>query len=117
MCGITGFISINHNKNQLKIMTEALGNRVPDASGYFYDKYKAVGLGHRRLSIIDVSDAANQPMKSSCVRYVMVYNGEVYNFKDIAKELVNISWKICSDSQVVLEAFTKWGVEFVNKLN
>ena len=117
MCGITGLISCNYTKEDLISMTKTLSHRGPDAEGYYYNNDRNIGLGHKRLSIIDVSDVANQPMKSSCGRYIMVYNGEVYNFKDIAKELVNISLKTSSDSEVVLEAFTKWGVEFVNKLN
>ena len=68
-------------------MTDALSHRGPDASGYFFDQDKGVALGHRRLSIIDLSDAANQPMTSHCGRYIMVYNGEVYNFKEIANKL------------------------------
>ena len=71
-----------------------------------------IGLGHRRLSILDLSNAANQPMKSQCGRYVMVYNGEVYNFKNIAKKLGDINWKTNSDTEVILEAFSKWGGRF-----
>ncbi|MBL4586777.1 MAG: asparagine synthase (glutamine-hydrolyzing) [Flavobacteriales bacterium] len=74
------------------------------------------GIAHRRLSIIDLSDAANQPMKSACGRYQMVFNGEVYNHKDVAKELDG-NLKTTSDTEVVLEAFAKWGPSMVEKLN
>ena len=117
MCGITGFISKNFNKSELVVMTDALKHRGPDAKGYFYDSQNGVGLGHRRLSIIDLSKDANQPMTSHCGRYVMVYNGEVYNYKEIAKKLNEVKWKTSSDSEVILAAFSKWKFNFVNELN
>ena len=117
MCGITGFFSKNFLKTDLVKMTDALSHRGPDASGYFFDQDKGVALGHRRLSIIDLSDAANQPMTSHCGRYIMVYNGEVYNFKEIANKLKKRNWKTSSDSEVILEAFVVWGIDFVHQLN
>ena len=77
MCGITGFISKNFKKNDLVKMTESLSHRGPDASGQFFDSKKGIALGHRRLSILDLSNTANQPMSSHCERYVMVFNGEI----------------------------------------
>ena len=117
MCGITGFFSKNFLKTDLVKMTDALSHRGPDASGYFFDQDKGVALGHRRLSIIDLSDAANQPMTSHCGRYIMVYNGEVYNFKEMAKRLKKTNWQTSSDSEVILEAFVEWGIDFVHQLN
>ena len=117
MCGISGFISNNYNKNDLVKMTDSLTHRGPNASGYFFDQDKGVALGHRRLSIIDLSDKANQPMTSHCGKYIMVYNGEIYNFKDIAIRLNKSNWKTSSDSEVILEAFVKWGINFVHQLN
>jgi len=116
MCGIAGFFSPNKNysKDELINMTSCLSHRGPDAEGYFQDDL--VGLGHKRLSIIDLSEAANQPMHSQCNRYVIVYNGEVYNFNEIAKKL-NVQLKTSSDTEVILEAFAKWGIEFVHELN
>ncbi|MBN4051517.1 asparagine synthase (glutamine-hydrolyzing) [bacterium AH-315-M05] len=116
MCGIAGFYSQNKSftKEGLIQMTSSLAHRGPDAEGYFQDE--VVGLGHKRLSIIDLSDAANQPMHSLCNRYVIIYNGEVYNFKEIAQKL-NIQFKTTSDTEVILESFAKWGLDFVNKLN
>ena len=86
MCGISGFISKKYRKEDLVKMNNALTHRGPDASGYFFDQENGIGLAHRRLSIIDLSDSANQPMTSHCDRYVIVYNGEVYNFDEIRKK-------------------------------
>lgn len=116
MCGIAGFISPILKKDQLIKMTDSLKHRGPDAKGYFYDENLCVGLGHRRLSILDLSESANQPMTSHCDRYVMVFNGEVYNFKEIAASL-NRKWKTHSDTEVILEAFVEYGNDFVNHLN
>ncbi|MDB4534296.1 asparagine synthase (glutamine-hydrolyzing) [Vicingaceae bacterium] len=116
MCGITGFVSSELDNENLLQMTNALKHRGPDAIGYFFDKNLNVGLGHRRLSIIDVSEAGNQPMTSHCERYIMVFNGEVYNFDDLKKNLKR-DWKSNSDSEVILEAFVEFGVDFVSHLN
>lgn len=118
MCGIAGFYSKNNpdfvSKEELDLMTTALVHRGPDAEGQYYTEL--VGLGHKRLSIIDLSNDANQPMGSHTMRYICVYNGEVYNFKEVAKDL-NIEWKTNSDTEVVVEAFAEWGITFINKLN
>ncbi|MEX2589059.1 MAG: asparagine synthetase B, partial [Chitinophagales bacterium] len=116
MCGISGFLSFDRrfSKPDLESMTDCLVHRGPDASGYYYDN--TIGLGHRRLSIIDLSDNANQPMHSRCGRYVMVFNGEIYNFRELAKAL-NSDLKTHSDTEVLLESFVKWGPGFVEKLN
>ena len=116
MCGIAGFFSINSfcTEQELHAMTDIMVHRGPDASGYFYEKN--VGLGHRRLSIIDLSAAANQPMISHNRQYIIVYNGEVYNFKEIAAEM-NIPFNTASDTEVILEAFVKWGADCANRFN
>lgn len=120
MCGITGYFSPNKvfSESELKAMTESLAHRGPDAEGFFMDEI--IGLGHRRLSVIDLSTAANQPIHSACNRYVMVYNGEVYNYQEIAEEIKQkhkINFRTTSDSEVILEAFALYGTEFVQKLN
>ncbi len=120
MCGITGFYSFDDafSESELNLMTNSIAHRGPDACGYYIDNY--VGLGHRRLSIIDLSDVANQPMHSADNRYVMVYNGEVYNYQEIAEELKknkNIDFRTTSDSEVILEAYAQYGPSFVSKLN
>jgi asparagine synthase (glutamine-hydrolysing) len=120
MCGISGFYSFDKvfSEPELHGMTEILAHRGPDASGYFVDD--VIGLGHRRLSIIDLSEAANQPMHSSDNRYVMVYNGEVYNYQEIASELkqnFKTEFKTASDSEILLEAYVQYGPAFLQKLN
>jgi asparagine synthase (glutamine-hydrolysing) len=118
MCGITGFYTRNNpdfvSREELDQMTACLVHRGPDAKGSFYTEL--VGLGHQRLSILDLSNDANQPMESHSMRYICVYNGEVYNFREIAKDL-NIELKTSCDTEVIVEAFAEWGVTFINKLN
>jgi asparagine synthase (glutamine-hydrolysing) len=118
MCGIAGFYS---NKGQfgesdLHHMTNAMPHRGPDAAGFYLNEGNTCGLGHRRLSIIDLSAAANQPMFSQSGRYVIVFNGEVYNFQEIQAAL-NIKPRTTSDTEIIIEAFEKKGVEFVQLLN
>ena len=117
MCGIAGFLSVRRTENELKKMIQSLNHRGPDAKGLFFDQNIGVGLGHTRLSILDLSSNANQPMISHSKRYIMIYNGEVYNYHEIRQELKISNWKSNSDSEVILEAFEKWGVDFVHKLN
>lgn len=116
MCGITGFISFNEqfSESDLHQITNPLKHRGPNAKGYFFDN--TCGLGHRRLSILDLSDRANQPMYSQNKRYVMVFNGEVYDFQEIAKTLA-IQLKTTSDTEVVLESFAQKYVNFLHDLN
>jgi asparagine synthase (glutamine-hydrolysing) len=120
MCGITGFYSTDKkfSEDDLHSMTDAVAHRGPDAFGYFLDE--TIGLGHRRLSIIDLSENANQPMHSSDGRYVMVYNGEVYNYREIATELKHkfkTTFRTSSDSEVILEGYVHYGPEIIQKLN
>jgi asparagine synthase (glutamine-hydrolysing) len=100
-------------------MTDAQKHRGPDAAGYF--EHAACGLGHRRLSILDLSDAANQPFYSQDGRYVIVYNGEVYNFKEIEIEIKkyrpDFKFKTSSDTEILVEAFSLWRENIVNMLN
>jgi asparagine synthase (glutamine-hydrolysing) len=118
MCGIAGaFSKKGINEQLMKQATDAMLHRGPDAGGYFTNDEKNVFLGHRRLSIIDLSTGANQPMISSCGRYVMVYNGEVYNFKELSKKLPNHHWKTHGDTEVILELFAKFGAESFAWLN
>ncbi|MFA4851939.1 MAG: hypothetical protein WC868_11625 [Bacteroidales bacterium] len=100
MCGITGYYSQTDffNRSDLELMTNLLIHRGPDAFGYFSDD--TVGLGSRRLSILDLSENANQPMFLQNERYILVYNGEVYNYREIANEL-----KIKSASFFLISGF------------
>jgi len=116
MCGIAGYFSDQNqvSPDDLKMMTQRLSHRGPDASGHFI--MGNIGLGHRRLSIIDLSEQANQPMHSHSGDSVIIFNGEIYNFRELASEL-NIQTQTTSDTEVVLEAFEKLGPLFINKLN
>ncbi|HNV96112.1 MAG TPA: asparagine synthase (glutamine-hydrolyzing) [Bacteroidales bacterium] len=116
MCGICGHFSFDKpiSIEALKGMTDALQHRGPDATGHFSEK--AVSLGHIRLSIIDLSTHANQPMFSHNKRYVIVFNGEIYNYNEIAKQL-GIEQKTTSDTEVILEALAKKGTESINLFN
>lgn len=116
MCGITGFwqarSSAEHPLETLKQMTDALQHRGPDDAGYFYDPQIRIGLGFRRLSIIDLSSAGHQPMKSASGRFTIIFNGEVYNCEAIRAELgPGYSWRGHSDTEVMLEAIERWGLE------
>ena len=121
MCGIAGIVSPSgaYGRVNLEPMDEALSHRGPDASGFWQEDY--VYFGHRRLSIIDLSLAANQPMISADGRLVIVFNGEIYNFKEIAGKLQmadpGIQFRTSSDTEVLLEAFRVWGVDFLERLN
>ncbi|MDO1448853.1 asparagine synthase (glutamine-hydrolyzing) [Rhodocytophaga aerolata] len=115
MCGIAGYYSSSiFNKQDLQAMTQTLSHRGPDAEGWFTDE--VCGLGHRRLSILDLSENANQPMYSHNKRYVMVFNGEVYNYQDIARKY-DLVLSTTSDSEVILEGFVKLGAAIVHELN
>lgn len=119
MCGITGLVRAGKAVSQEELirMMDLIRHRGPDADGHYIDKN--VGLGHLRLTILDLSERANQPMFSHDGRYVMVYNGEVYNYLDIKKELelAGKSFQTTCDTEVILEAFVQWGLDSIPKLN
>jgi asparagine synthase (glutamine-hydrolysing) len=122
MCGIAGFYCKKqlYTSSHLEMMTNSMPHRGPDASGYYISPNQLYGLGHRRLSIIDLSSSANQPMTSHNGKYVMVFNGEIYNFKSIAQRLIKefgYQFKTTSDTEVLLEAFVQFGKNFVEMLN
>lgn len=121
MCGIAGFCDFNKKstKQSLEKMTDVLYHRGPDDSGYsFYEnKNVNIGLGHRRLSILDLSKHGHQPMNYG--KLEIVYNGEVYNFKEVRIELEkeNYTFESDSDTEVILKAYHKWGIKAVDKFN
>jgi len=117
MCGISGFYLTQAkllSEEHLQKMTNVQAHRGPDAAGYFYNE--RCGLGHRRLSILDLSESANQPFFSRDRQTAIIFNGEVYNFREIAARL-NVELRTTSDTEVILEAFMKWGPSMVNELN
>lgn len=120
MCGLVGFIdsqkkiSEEQNKNYILRMSDTLYNRGPDDSGVWSDVEKGIYLGFRRLAILDLSAAGHQPMVSKSSRYIIVFNGEIYNHQEIRKEIEknvgNVFWKGHSDTETILCAFETWGV-------
>src|ERR1700733_1324037 len=104
MCGITGFISRKFNRDHLQSYTQTIQHRGPDADGLFFEATGNcnIGLGHRRLSIIDLSAAAAQPMDSHDGRYSIIYNGELYNFAELRdSKLPGYSWRSSGDTEVI----------------
>jgi asparagine synthase (glutamine-hydrolysing) len=120
MCGIAGIVHLDGRAASpavLKRMTDAIAHRGPDGEGHWIDG--GVGFGHRRLSIIDLSPAGHQPMVSADQRYVLSYNGEVYNFRELRAELEAAGYRFRSqtDSEVVLNALAAWGVGALDRFN
>jgi len=118
MCGLTGFVAASGSDGLLptvRRMCNAIIHRGPDDSGEWIDADLGVALGFRRLAIIDVSQAGHQPMLSASGRFVVTFNGEIYNFEDLRRELraagAAPSFRGHSDTEVMLAAFEAWGVE------
>jgi asparagine synthase (glutamine-hydrolysing) len=117
MCGIAGIIGNNENREQvMPMMMHAQRHRGPDAQCTWKDEN--IILGHNRLSIIDLHESANQPMHSTCGRYVIVFNGEIYNYKELALQLSSeYTFHTRSDTEVILAAYVKWGKNMLDGLN
>lgn len=116
MCGIAGIISFHNplDASSIDRMNTAMQHRGPDAKGSY--QAECTLLGQCRLSIIDISDAANQPFADASGRYVMVFNGEIYNYKEVRSQL-DYPWKTSSDTEVILAAFIHWGASCLERLN
>jgi len=120
MCGISGFIDFNKKSSleQLQAMNRTMVHRGPDGEGYFFEPLDTahVGLAHRRLSIIDLSSHASQPMFYE--DYVLIFNGEIYNFQEIKDELIALGhiFHTQSDTEVILHAFQQWHTRCVDKM-
>jgi len=120
MCGIVGYLG-GEFKNEkistdiLKVMSDQILMRGPDSSGHWIDFYKKIALGHRRLAVVELSQAGHQPMSSYSERYVMTYNGEIYNNTEIRRELsktgIKIKWQGLSDTETILAGFDVWGIK------
>lgn len=120
MCGIAGVIDLNGNAVSpvlLERMTDAIAHRGPDGEGHWIEGN--VGLGHRRLAIIDLSPLGHQPMISADHRYILSYNGEIYNFRELRTELeaAGYSFRSRTDSEVVLNALAHWGPAALDRFN
>lgn len=139
MCGITGIVSLQGiNRHYLAAMSSVLKHRGPDGYGYMvYDRdrgirvafncdlsnyisgHELVGLAHRRLSVIDLSEASLQPMKDQSNTYCVTYNGEIYNYIDLKNELQDLgySFKTTGDTEVLLKAYEAWGPQCMKRFN
>lgn len=117
MCGVAGCVSgFGIKKEEIESLINPIAHRGPDAEEFFISNDNKIGLGHRRLSILDLSDKANQPMESSCGRFVIVYNGEVYNYIELIQEL-HLEVRTYSDTEVILAAFAKLQTKAVELFN
>jgi len=122
MCGIVGLWNLNNepvSQQVLQRFTDALTHRGPDGSGFFIDSDANLGLGHRRLAIIDITDTGRQPMSFGDGRYWIVFNGEIYNFVELKAELEShgYQFKTNSDTEVVLASYDKWGEDCQQRFN
>jgi len=110
VCGIAGILhrrGDSADPSAIRTMTDAMAHRGPDSDGFFVENN--IALGHRRLSIIDLSSAANQPFADHSGRYVMVFNGEMYNYEEVKRQLPDYPFRTTSDTEVLLAAYIKWG--------
>ena len=122
MCGIAGIIKFNGSSistNEIDELTDSLAHRGPDGRGTWFNQNKNIALGHRRLSILDLSDAGHQPMISKDGFLTLVLNGEIFNFIEIKNELKDKGHTFIShtDTEVVLTAYKQWGLKMLDKFN
>ena len=123
MCGLAGFVNLVENDDRfdsrtvLSKMLEKLSARGPDGHGEWHQA--PVHFGHTRLSIIDLSEASSQPLKLENDDYVIVFNGEIYNYKDLRQELTQLGEKFFSagDTEVIVRGFKRFGLESIKRLN
>lgn len=120
MCGIAGLwspkgLSEDELRRSVGAMTDVIAHRGPDGGGTWVDPGAGIGLGHRRLAVIELSDAGAQPMVSNSGRYAITFNGEIYNYPDLktrlSREQPDLAWRGQSDTEVLLEAIAAWGLE------
>ena len=120
MCAINGHLSPHtHQLESFITLRDRMHLRGPDDAGLWQDQKGTVRLGHRRLSILDLSTNGHQPMSSDCGRFVIVFNGEVYNYLELKRELENYGYQFkgSGDTEVVLASYHKWGQECLSKFN
>lgn len=122
MCGIAGVYRLDQailSLETLQRFTDSMGHRGPDGSGYKLLDEQILGLGHRRLSILDISKNGSQPMSYQHERYWITFNGEIFNFLDIKSELIKKGYTFISesDTEVILASYNEWGKECLHKFN
>lgn len=117
MCGIAGFIDKRKKEYIINDMLKIQSYRGPDDNGTYFDESSGVYFGHNRLSIQDLSSHGHQPFVSDCGKYIIVFNGEVYNFKNIKEELKKLDYKFISnsDTEVILYSYKQWGIKCIDK--
>lgn len=121
MCGIAGFLIHGNQKTNFSFdiqnMMNKISHRGPDDEGFWIDEKSRIALGHRRLSILDLTKAGHQPMHSDCSRYVLIFNGEIYNHLKIRENLQSLNeqkvthWRGSSDTETLLAAIAEWGIK------
>jgi asparagine synthase (glutamine-hydrolysing) len=121
MCGIAGIMSVSEapDENSIRQMTNAIAHRGPDGEGVWIDVTGKVGFGHRRLAIIDLSDNGKQPMHFLDNKYTITFNGEIYNYLEIRKYLIQKGYRFQteSDTEIIMAAFDHWGVDCLNQFD
>jgi asparagine synthase (glutamine-hydrolysing) len=123
MCGISGYFSVkkSFDEKDAHTMADALNHRGPDSKNFFFHNY--LGFAHNRLKIIDLSERGKQPMHSANDRFVIIYNGEIYNYNEIASQLkskessAGFNFNSSTDTEVILETFALYGTPFIEQLN
>lgn len=109
MCGISGWAGTGWKRDHLNAMVTALSHRGPDDTGFYVNSAGIIGLGHNRLSILDLSAAGHEPMIDSTGRLHLVFNGEIYNYLELRAEMPDYPYKSQTDSEVLLAAYQRWG--------
>src|SRR3979411_1111312 len=122
MCGIAGIIDLQGRAvapDDIERLTGLIAHRGPDGAGFWFSDDKRIALGHRRLAIIDPGERGNQPMISGNGRYIIVYNGEIYNFLELRDELERsgVPFRTESDTEVILAAWQAWGPDMLLRFN
>ena len=122
MCGISGIFNYSNKyfngQPVIKKINDIQSDRGPDDNGIFESNNKKIIFGHTRLSIIDLSKDAKQPFISKDEDYILTFNGEIYNYKELKNELIkmNVSFKSNSDTEVLVESYKMWGTKCLDKL-
>ena len=114
MCGIAGIIGHGWEQFQLESMVQVQNHRGPDDTGMYIDETGQVGLGHNRLTIIDLSKAGHQPMSNNEKTLWIVFNGEVYNYLELKSELNEYNYRSQTDTEVILAAYERWWEDCVD---